>query len=153
VAKNVAAEVERKHDLPTEHEREQHALTHEQLLGLVSKMERYQSLTLVLGYVGVRTGEAFALRRENVKDHRLVVMESATRVQGKDVVTTRTKTGKTREVAVPGPVWDQLVAELPADPWALVFPNPKGLVPTHHQYQYELDKAVVAMQRGTTAIR
>lgn len=153
VSKNVAKGIERKTDLPTEHERQQHALTLEQLIGLADTMERFGTMTLVLGFVGIRFGEAAALRRENVKDRKLVVMESATRVTGQGIVTTRTKTGKTREVAVPGPVWDRLEAELPADSWALVFPNRQGTVMTNHQYRHELDKAVAVMQSAATEAR
>lgn len=153
VAKNVAADVERKHDLPTENERTPHYLTHTQLLGLASHMERFETLTLVLGYCGTRLGEASALRRGNVKDCRLMVTESATNVTGKGMVTTKTKTGKSREVAVPAPVWDRLVTELPNEPNALVFPNRKGAMLTNHQYRYVLDKAVAAIQAETTAQR
>lgn len=153
VAKNVAAEVERKYDLPTEHGREQHALTREQLLAFVSHMRRYATLTLVLGCVGIRTGEAFALRRVNVKDKKMVVMEGATNVTGRGLVTDRTKSGRTREVAVPGWAWDRLAAELPADAKAFVFPNRRGTQMTNHQYRYEFDKAVAAIQAETSAQR
>lgn len=153
VAKNIAAEVERKHDLPTENERTPHYLTHAQLLGLTTHMERFQTLTWVLGYCGIRLGEASALRRGNVKDRRLMIEESATNVTGKGMVTTKTKTGKSREVALPPPVWDRLVTELPNDPKALVFPNRKGGMLTNHQYRYVLDKAVAAMQAETTKQR
>jgi hypothetical protein len=96
VANNVAAEIDRKTDLPTGNERSQHALTLEQLLGLVEHMERYCTLTLVLGCTGIRFGEGAALRRENVKNHKFTVMESATNVTGKGPVTTKTKTGRSR---------------------------------------------------------
>ncbi|MFB1295795.1 tyrosine-type recombinase/integrase [Mycobacterium sp. pW049] len=153
VNKNVAAEMERKFDLPTEHAREQHALTREQLLGLVSHMRRYATVTLILGCVGIRAGEAFAVRRMNVRDKKMVVTEASTNVTGKGLVTDRTKTGKTREVAVPGWAWDILVAELPADNRALVFPNRNGTEMTNHQYRYEFDKAVAAIQAETNAQR
>ncbi|WP_241178003.1 tyrosine-type recombinase/integrase [Mycolicibacterium nivoides] len=153
VTKNVASQLERKYDLPTEHGREQHALTREQLLGFVSHMRLYATLTLILGCVGIRTGEAFALRRSGVKDCKLIVSESATNVTGQGTVTTRTKTNKTREVAVPGWAWDRLVAELPADPKALVFPHRTGTTLTNHQYRYEFDKAVTAMRAETEAQR
>ncbi|WP_052956907.1 tyrosine-type recombinase/integrase [Mycolicibacter heraklionensis] len=153
VSKNVAAQVERKHDLPTENERVQHALTHAQLIGLARHMGQYATLTLVLGYTGIRLGEAAALRRRNVSVGKLSIMESATRVTGRGMVTTKTKTGKNRDVAVPGPVWDVLEPELPDDPVALVFPNPAGTELTNHQYRYLLDKAVAAMQAETNAAR
>ena len=72
---------------------------------------------------------------------------------GQGVVTTGTKTGKTREVAVPPPVWDRLVVELPTEPWALAFPNCRGSVLTNHEYRYVFDGAVAAMQAESTAAR
>ncbi|MCV7365485.1 tyrosine-type recombinase/integrase [Mycolicibacterium neworleansense] len=159
VAKNVAAEIERKYDMPTEGERQQHALTHSQLLGLVSHMEKYALLTLVLGYTGIRFGEAVALRRENVKGGKLIVAESGTRVTGQGVVVTKTKTGKTREVVVPPPVWKELEPALPAQPWALVFPSEGRASKEHdgyltnHGYRHYFDKAVQAMQAEATAAR
>lgn len=153
VTKNVAADVERKHDLPAEHGRTQHALTHAQLLGLVAHMDRYATLTLVLGYTGIRLGEAVALRVAHVRDRKLTIMESATRVAGRGMVTTRTKTGKAREVAVPKPVWDRIAAELPTEPEALVFGYHRGGMLTNAQYRYEFDKAVAGMQAEAGAAR
>jgi integrase len=108
---------------------------------------------LVLGYCGLRLGEAVALRRESVKGGKLVVMESATRVTGQGMVLTGTKTGKTREVGVPGPVWDRLVVDLPAEPGALVFPGRKGTFLTNHEYRYTFDKAVAVMRAGAAEKR
>jgi integrase len=155
VMKNVAADIERKYDLPTENERPKHYLTHAQLLGLASHAERFETLTLVLGYCGLRFGEAAALYRTNVDTAKreLIIRYSATAVTGKGMVQTGTKTNQNRRVAVPQPVWDRLVKELPDDGAALVFPGRK---PGHlrlGEYRWTFDKAVRAMQAATTAQR
>ncbi len=145
-SKNVVADIDRRHDPPTEHAREIKYLTHAQLLGLAERTERFETLTLILGYCGIRFGEAAALRRGSVKDGKLTIRESATHVTGHGMVTTRTKTGQVRDVAVPPPVWDRLIAELPTDPVGLVFPGSDGGTLTLGQYRRRFDSAVKAMQ-------
>lgn len=145
-SKNVVADVDRRTDLPTEHAREIKSLTHAQLLGLAEHIGRFQTLTLVLGYTGIRFGEAAALRRGSVKDGKLSIRESATNVAGQGMVVTRTKTGKERDVAVPPPVWKRLTEQLPADPAALVFAGRDGGMITLGQYRRPFDDAVKAMQ-------
>jgi integrase len=95
-SKNVLADIDRRHDVPTEHAREIKYLTHAQLQGPAERTERFETLTLtlILGYCGIRFGEAAALRRGSVKDGKLTIRESATRVTGQGMVTTRTKTGQ-----------------------------------------------------------
>jgi hypothetical protein len=63
VTKNIAAEINRRHDLPETTEAEQRYLTHPQLLDLAKETARFETLTSVLGYCGCRFGEAAALRR------------------------------------------------------------------------------------------
>jgi integrase len=152
-SKNVVADIDRRTDLPTEHAREIRSLTHAQLLGLAERTGRFETLTLVLGYCGIRFGEAAALRRGSVKDGKLTIRESATSITGQGMVTTRTKTGKDRDVAVPPPVWTRLVAKLPADPAAAVFPGSNGGLITLGQYRRPFDRAVKAMQERADAQR
>jgi integrase len=152
-SKNVVADIDRRTDLPTEHAREIRSLTHAQLLGLAACAGRFETLTLVLGYCGIRFGEAAALRRGSVKHGKLTIRESATSVTGQGMVTTRTKTGKDRDVAVPPPVWERLVAKLPADPAAVVFPGSNGGLITLGQYRRPFDRAVRAMQERANAQR
>ena len=57
------ADIDRRTDLAAEHARKITSLTHGQLLGLAEHVERLEVLTLVLGYCGIRFGEAAALRR------------------------------------------------------------------------------------------
>ena len=152
-SKNVVADIDRRHDLPTEHAREIKYLTHAQLQGLAERTERFETLTLMLGYCGIRFGEAAALRRGSVKDGKLTIRESVTRVTGQGMVTTRTKTGQVRDVAVPPPVWERLIAELPTDQEGLVFPGNYGDTLTLGQYRRPFDRAVKAMQTQATEQR
>ncbi len=65
IAKNVAREIKRDEDLPQPSERERRYLTHAELLRLAKATDRFETLTLVLGYCGLRFGEAAALRRRH----------------------------------------------------------------------------------------
>jgi integrase len=121
VAKNVALEFKRSEDLPTPTERERRYLTHAELLALAAAAGDYGTLTLILGYCGLRFGEAAALRRRHVGDRELTIRSSATYVTGSGIVETSTKTYRGRHVPVPEPVWERL--SLPDDPNALVFPS------------------------------
>lgn len=141
IAKNVAAEVNRTEDLPQQTERERRYLTHAELLTLAQAAGRFETLTLVLGYCGLRFGEAAALRRKHVGDRELTIRASATHVTGKGIVESTTKTKRTRYVPVPGPVWDRLKNELPDDPNALVFPRRRGGLLPIEEYRHEFDKA------------
>lgn len=126
IVKNVASEIKRDEDLPESSEPERRYLDHAELLVLASATGRFETLTLVLGYCGLRFGEAAALRRRHIGDREITVRASATAVTGQGIVETDTKTKRTRHVPVPGPVWDHLKVALPSDPDALVFPSRKG---------------------------
>jgi integrase len=141
VAKNVAAEINRTADLPEATEAERRYLTHAELQALARHAGRFETLTLVLGYCGLRFGEAVALRRKHVGDRVLTIRASATPVTGKGIVETSTKTGKVREVPVPELVWELLEPELPDDPDALVFPSRKGGYLPLGEYRWAFDKA------------
>jgi integrase len=92
IAKNVAREIKRDEDLPRESERERRYLTHAEFLRLAKATDRFETLTLVLGYCGLRFGEAAALRRRHVGDKELTVTASATAVAGQGIVESTTKT-------------------------------------------------------------
>ena len=91
-SKNVAAETERRHDLPEASETERHYLTHKQLLDLARATERFETLILVLGYCGLRFGEAAALCRKDVGDREITVRASATYVARQGILETRIRT-------------------------------------------------------------
>lgn len=141
IAKNVAAEIKRDEDLPTPTEKERRYLTHTELLRLARATGRFETLTLVLGYSGLRFGEAAALRRRHVGDRQLTVSASATAVQGQGIVETDTKTKRTRHVPVPEFVWQRLKDELPDEPNALVFPSRKGGLLPLGEYRWAFDRA------------
>jgi integrase len=147
IAKNVALEIKRDQDLPEQTERERRYLTHAELLNLARATGRFEALTLVLGYCGLRFGEAAALRRRHVGDRVLTVRASATAVTGKGIVETTTKTRRDRHVPVPGPVWERLKDELPPpdDLNALVFPSRKGGYLTLGEYRWAFDNACKAV--------
>jgi integrase len=111
--KNIAAEINRRHDLPETTEAEQRYLTHPQLLDLAKETARFEILTLVLGYCGCRFGEAAALRRKDVSDREITVRASPTYVAGQGIVETDNETKRSRRVPVPEPVWERLRGELP----------------------------------------
>lgn len=141
LAKNVALELERSKDLPQPTERERRYLAHEELLKLARATGRFETLTLVLGYCGLRFGEAAALRRKHVGDRALTIRSSATHVTGQGIVETTTKTKRARQVPVPGPVWERLKAQLPEDPNSLVFPRQRGGLLPIEEYRREFDRA------------
>jgi integrase len=145
IAKNVAAEIKRDQDLPEPFERERHYLTHAELLRLAKATDRFETLTLVLGYCGLRFGEAAALRRKHVGDSELIVRASATAVTGKGIVETTTKTKRDRHVPVPEPVWQRLKDELPDEPNALVFPGRNGGYLSLGEYRWAFDNACKAV--------
>jgi len=104
-------------------------------------IDRFETLTLVLGYCGLRFGEDVARRRKHVGDRVLTVRSSATAVTGKGIVESTTKTTRDRHVPVPEPVWQKFHGELPADPNALVFPSRKaGFLPLG-EYRWAFDNA------------
>lgn len=141
VAKNVALEIKRSEDLPQQSERKRRYLSHAELLRLARATDRFETLTLVLGYCGIRFGEAAALRRKHVGDRELTIRASATHVAGQGIVESSTKTRRARQVPVPGPVWDRLKNELPDDPNALVFPRRRGGLLPIEEYRRAFDKA------------
>lgn len=141
IAKNVALEIKRTEDLPQQTERERRYLSHTELLALAKATGRFETLTLVLGYCGLRFGEAAALRRKHVGDGELTIRASATHVTGQGIVESTTKTRRARQVPVPGPVWERLKNELPDQANALVFPRQRGGLLPIEEYRRAFDKA------------
>lgn len=148
VAKNVAQGVDLRNDLPQSDERPRHYLTHVQLQGLAARMGRFEALTLVLGYCGLRFSEAAALYRVNVDDD---AKEFNIRVSLSARVETTTKTGKSRVVPVPSFVWEQL--DIPADGAALMFPGSKPGHLRYGEYRWVFNRAVGEMQAAATEAR
>ncbi|WP_082948544.1 tyrosine-type recombinase/integrase [Mycolicibacterium elephantis] len=152
-AKNVAAEIDHRHDLPEVRESEHYYLTHRQLLELARETGRFETLTLVLGYCGLRFGEAAALRRKDVGERELTVRASATYVSGQGIVETTTKTKRTRHVPVPAPLWERLKSELPTDGDDLVFPGRNGGFLSIGEYRWAFDRALGRVREAADAQR
>ncbi len=90
-------------ELPRKPETEQRYLTHELLHRLAVAAGRFRTLVLVLGYCGLRIGEASALRVGDVdiKQRRIRVRRSVTYVDGQGLVEGPTKNHCSRTVPVP----------------------------------------------------
>jgi integrase len=113
-----------------------------QLDRLADESGRYQSLVLLLGTVGLRWGEAAALRVSDVDflRRRVALHRNAVVVGGKVVVGTL-KGGKSRTVALPGFVCDALAASCAGKGRDdLIWPNTSGsyLAPPGHGAWLEL---------------
>lgn len=62
-SKNIASDIDRRTELPAARETEKHHLTHRQLLDFAREAGRFETMTLVLGYCGLRFGKVAVLRR------------------------------------------------------------------------------------------
>ncbi|WP_082939419.1 site-specific integrase [Mycobacterium sp. 852002-30065_SCH5024008] len=144
LVKNVATDI----DLPVKQSAPRRYLTHKQLQQLAAKADRFEALTLVLGYCGLRIGEAIALRRRDIGNRTITVRTSVTSVTGQGQVEGDTKTHRGREVPVPAFVWERLKGELPDDPDALVFPSRKGGHLTIGEYRWVFDSAASDIALG-----
>ncbi|MBS9535043.1 tyrosine-type recombinase/integrase [Mycobacterium sp. M1] len=95
--------------LPKRAKRHNVYLTADQLHHLADESGRYRSLILLLGTVGLRWGEAAALRVSDVDflRRRITLQHNAVRV-GSEIVVGTLKTGESRTVALAGFVADVL---------------------------------------------
>lgn len=82
----------------------------------------YRAMILFAGYVGLRPGELFALRRSDVGGD-LCLIERA--LESKSGEVGATKNGRARTVTVP-PVARDAIGELPANASGLLFESPRG---------------------------
>jgi integrase len=128
---------------------EQRYLTHEQLHCVAVASGRMRTLVLVLGYCGLRFGEAAALRVADcdVKARRIRVRRSVTYVRKTGLVEGPTKNHTSRTVPVPEFVAKLLETEIAGrDGGALVFPSARG-----SEY-LTLGQARYAFQKATAAV-
>lgn len=100
-------------DLPRLPELEHRYLTHAELADLAAACEEHELLVLVLGYCGLRWGEAAALRvrRVDTLRRRLTVAEAVTEINGVPTWGTP-KTHQTRSVPLPAFLCDRMAAHL-----------------------------------------
>ena len=106
----------------------------EQLRAIADEVDnRYRVLVLLLGFCGLRIGEASALRVRSVDlmRRRLQIVSSASEVAGRRIEKETTKTGVSRSVTLPRFLAEELAMHLasysdPSDPDALVFISAGG---------------------------
>jgi integrase len=143
-------------ELPRLPEAEQRYLTHEQLHRLAIASGRFRTLVLVLGYCGLRFGEATALRVADVdiKARRIRVRRSVTYVRKTGLVEGETKNHTSRTVPVPAFVARLLATDI-ADKRGetLVFPSARSeSYLTLSQARYAFTKAL-AVVGGIDGVR
>lgn len=143
-------------ELPRLPEFEQRYLTHEQLHRLAVASGRFRTLVLVLGYCGLRFGEATALRVADVdiQARRIRVRRSVTYVRKTGLVEGETKNHTSRMVPAPAFVTRLLESEIAdKDGSALVFPSARsGSYLTLAQARYAFQKATTAVD-GCDTVR
>jgi integrase len=92
----------------------------------------YRAMVLFAGYVGLRPGELFALRRDDVRGQLCTIERSRSRTGEIGP----TKTGRPRTVTIPPPAQDALL-DVPPHPSGLLFTSPADRMwtqPSHHRY-------------------
>jgi integrase len=110
------------------------ALTDEMELGEYGA--EYRAQVLFAGYVGLRPGELFPLRRDDVQGQLCTIERSLSRAGEIGP----TKNGRPRTVIVP-PVAQDALAAVPAHPSGLLFTSPRDRMwtqPSHHRYWHLL---------------
>jgi integrase len=135
-------------DLPRLPEAEQRYLTHEQLHRVAVASGRLRTLVLVLGYCGLRFGEAAALRvgDVDVEARRIRVRRSATYVRKTGLLEGPTKNHMARTVPVPMFLTRLLATEIgDRNSNSLVFESARGGYLTLGQARYTFTKAVTAV--------
>ncbi|AER47933.1 tyrosine integrase [Mycobacterium phage Lucky2013] len=133
-------------ELPTKRKNtRQRYLTHKQLQEFAAEMGRFEGLTLLLGYCGARTSEAFGARGRDFRGRIWELYGAIVRNVEKD-----TKTHRARFIPIPDVVWDKI--QMPANPDALVFPGRRGHI-TNGEYRWAFDGALRTMQERTEKLR
>lgn len=143
-AKHLAVNPAEDVDLPDKIETEQRYLTHEQLHRLAIACGRFRTMVFVLGYCGLRIGEASALRISDVdlQARRIKVQRSVTYVTGKGMVEGKTKTKTTRSVPIPKFMVALLQTEIgDRAPAELLFPSRRGGYLTVGEVRWLFDPA------------
>jgi integrase len=143
-------------ELPRKPEATQRYLTHEQLHRLAVASGRFRTLVLVLGYCGLRFGEATALRVADVncRTRRIHVRRSVTYVTGKGLIEGDTKNHTTRAVPVPKFLVPLLGTELAGkDSGELVFSSRRCGYLTESELRWVFDTAVQTVRTAAAAQR
>ncbi|WP_234783129.1 tyrosine-type recombinase/integrase [Mycolicibacter sinensis] len=155
-AKHLAANPAEGIDLPDIPESEQRYLTHEQLHRVAVASGRLRTMVLVLGYCGLRFGEASALTVSDIdlETSRIRVARSVTYVRKTGLVEGPTKGKQSRMVPVPAFLIALLKTEVDErEPDALVFPSSlSGEWLTLGQARYAFQKATAVVE-GCQGVR
>ena len=135
-------------ELPRKPETDQRYLSHPQLHELAVAAGRFRTLVLVLGYTGLRFGEAAALRVGDVDlvARRIRVRRSVTYVDKRGLVEGPTKNHSARTVPVPrfpAPLLQTEVGE--RDAAALLFPSRRGGFLSVGEVRWVFDPAATAI--------
>lgn len=131
-------------ELPRKPEVEQRYLTHEQLQRLAVASGRFRTFVLVLGYCGLRFGEAAALRvgDVNLSSRRIRVRRSVTNVTGQGLVEGPTKNHSARTVPIPKFLAPLVATEIGERPDTdLLFPSRRGGNLTEGEVRWVFDSA------------
>lgn len=143
-------------ELPRLPETEQRYLTHEQLHRVAVASGRLRTLVLVLGYCGLRLGEATALQVADVDvstPSRIRVRRSVTPVRKRGLMEGPTKNHASRTVPVPAFLARLLETEMAGrEAGALVFESARGggyLTPAQARYTFSKAAAAVDGCAGT----
>jgi len=135
-------------ELPTLPDTEQRYLNHDQLHRVAVASGRLRTLILVLGYCGLRFGEAAALRVEHVDitARRINVRYSVTSVRKLGLVEGPTKNHESRSVPIPASVARMLENDIAGlDKNSLVFESHRGGWLTLGQARYRFTKAATSV--------
>jgi len=135
-------------ELPRKPETEQRYLSHEQLHRLAVASGRFRTLVLLLGYCGLRIGEASALRvgDADLEARRIRVRRSVTNVTKAGLVEGPTKNHSARTVPVPKflvPLLTTEIGERSTD--ALLFPSRRGGYLSVGEMRWVFDPAAAAV--------
>jgi len=150
-AKHLALNPAEDIELPTKVEVDQRYLTHDQLHRLAVAAGRFRTLVFVLGYCGLRFGEAVALKIENVdlEARRIEVKRSVTYVTGQGLVEGPTKNKGNRKVPIPKfmvPLLRTEIGDRAGD--ALLFPSQRGGWLTVGELRWVFDPAATKVGVG-----
>ena len=152
LASNPADDIE----LPAKSEVPQDYLSHEQLQRLAVGCGRFRTFVLVLGYCGLRFGEAAALRAGDVDvaARRIRVRRSVTAVTGSGLVEGDTKNHTARTVPVPKLLAPLLATEVAGkNGEALVFQSRHGGYLPLGELRWVFDSAVAGLRAAAAAAR
>jgi integrase len=155
-AKHLSANPAEDIELPTKAKIEQRYLSHEQLHQFAVAAGKFRTLVLVLGYCGLRFGEATALQAfdVNIKTRRIRVSRSVTYVRETGMVLGETKNHTSRSVPITKFLAPLLATEIKGrDSGDLVFPSRRGGYMTPGEFRWGFDAAVRTVTGAVEAER